>query len=93
MREQRAVRAQEGLLQRVLRLVRRADHVAAEAEQRPVVPVVEDLEGALVAAGGELGESGVREQAGSTQTHHPLKREKVGRLEGYNLDKGVARLR
>ena len=67
--------------------------MAAEAEQRAVVPVVEDLEGALVAAGGELGESGVREQAGSTQTHHPLKPEKVGRLEGYNLDKGVARLR
>ena len=49
---------------------RRADHVAAEAEQRPVMAVVEDLEGALVAAGGELGESGVREQAGST--HEPI---------------------
>jgi hypothetical protein len=67
--------------------------VAAEAEQRPVVPVVEDLERALVAAGGELGESGVREQAGSTQTHHPWKPRKVGRLKGSNLDKGVARLR
>jgi hypothetical protein len=58
-----------------------------------VVPVVKGLEGTLVAAGGELGESGVREQAGSTQTHHPWKPRKVGRLEGYNLDKGVARLR
>ena len=54
-------RAQEGLLEGVLALVLGAEHVPAEAEQRPVVAVVDDLEGALVAGGGELGETGVVE--------------------------------
>jgi hypothetical protein len=35
--------------------------VPAEGEQRPVVAVVDDLEGALVAGGGELGEASVVE--------------------------------
>ena len=59
--EQGAVGAQEGLLQRVLALVLGAEHVAAEAEQRPVVTVVDDLEGALVTGRGELRQAGVVE--------------------------------
>ena len=50
---QRAVGAQEGLLERVLAVLAVADHVAAEREQRRVVAVVERLEGALVAASHE----------------------------------------
>ena len=46
---QRPVGAQEGLLERVLAVLGVAQHVPAEREQRPVVPVVEDLEGGLVA--------------------------------------------
>ena len=44
------MRAQEGLLERVLAVLAVADHVAAEREQRRVVAVVEHLEGARVAA-------------------------------------------
>ena len=43
-RLQRAVRAHEGLLERVLAVLAVADHVAAEGEQRRVVAVVERLE-------------------------------------------------
>src|ERR687889_2456104 len=53
--------AQERLLERVLALVLGAEHVPAEGEQRAVVTVVDDLEGALVAGGGELGETCVVE--------------------------------
>jgi hypothetical protein len=55
------VGAQEGLLERVLTLVLGAEHVTAEGEQLPVMAVVDDLEGALVAGGGELGEASVVE--------------------------------
>ena len=48
---QRLVRAQEGLLQRLLAVLAVAEHVAAEREQRRVVAVVEGLEGRSVAAG------------------------------------------
>ena len=51
--------AQEALLERVLGLLARAEHVAAEAEQRAVVAVVEHLERALVTGRRELGEPGV----------------------------------
>jgi hypothetical protein len=44
------VRGDEHLLEGVLRLLVRAQHVAAEAEQRPVVAVVDRLERLLVAA-------------------------------------------
>ncbi len=52
-RDQRPVRAQEGLLEGVLGFLGGAEHVPAEAQQRTVVAVVEGLEGALVAARGE----------------------------------------
>ena len=55
--------AQEGLLQRVLALLVGAEHVAAEAEQRAVVAVVERLEGALVAGRRERGEACVVDPA------------------------------
>jgi hypothetical protein len=57
--------AQEGLLERVLALLLGAEHVAAESEQREVVPVVDDLEGALIAGRGQLGEAGVVEPSGT----------------------------
>ena len=63
--DQGAVRAQEGLLERVLALVLGAEHVAAEAEQLAVVAVVDDLEGALVARRGERGEPAVVEPSGA----------------------------
>jgi hypothetical protein len=43
------VRGDEGVLERVLGLLGGAEQVTAEREQRPVVPVVERLEGAIVA--------------------------------------------
>jgi hypothetical protein len=46
---QRAMGAQEGLLQRVLTVLTVAEHVATEGQQRCVMAVVEDLEGRLVA--------------------------------------------
>ena len=57
VRHQRAVGAQEGLLERVLGLFARAEQVAAEAEQRTVVAVVERLEGALVPGRRERGQA------------------------------------
>src|SRR3954447_19912546 len=53
--------AQEGLLERVLAFLARAQHVPAEAEQRRVVAVVELLERLLVAFRGERGEAIVGE--------------------------------
>ena len=47
---QRAVRAQERLLQRLLAVLAVAEHVAAEREQRGVVAVVEGFERGRVAA-------------------------------------------
>ena len=58
---QRPVGAQEGLLERVLAVFGRPEHVAAEGQQGPVVAVVEDLEGGLVAAGDAGGQAGVVE--------------------------------
>ena len=63
---QRAVRAQERLLERVLRLLNGPEHVTAEAEEHPVMAVVEDLERPLFPRSGELGEPGVGEEARST---------------------------
>ena len=57
--------AQERLLQRVLSLVLGAEHVPAEAEQRAVMAVVDDLEGALVARRGDRGEAAVVEPSGA----------------------------
>ena len=53
---QRAVSAQEGLLQRVLAVLVAAEHVAAERQQRRVVPVVERLERTGIALADERGE-------------------------------------
>ena len=61
--EQRPVRAQERLLERVLAVLAVADHVPAEREQRRVVAVVERLEGGDVAARHERGEALVGETA------------------------------
>ena len=55
-RDERAVRAHERLLQRVLAVLAVAEHVAAEREQRGVVTVVERLERGRVAVAGARGE-------------------------------------
>jgi hypothetical protein len=59
------VGAQEGLLQRVLALLLGAEHVSAEAQQRPVMAIVDGLEGALVARRRQLGEAAVVEPSGA----------------------------
>ena len=67
------MRAQEGLLQRVLGLLERAEHVAAEAQERAVVAVVEGLERALVTVRGKRREAIVPEprQAERGERVHP----------------------
>src|SRR6185436_4440842 len=60
---------EEGVLERVLGLLARAEHVPAEAEDRAVVAVEERLEGGLVAGAHERHETLVAreaEQAGRT---------------------------
>jgi hypothetical protein len=64
-RQQGPVGREHDVLERVLGVLERAEHVAAEAQQRPVVPVVDGLEGALVARRGELGEAAVVEPSGA----------------------------
>ena len=61
---QRAMRAQERLLERVLTVLAVADHVAAEREQRGVMAVVERLERALVAVA--RARRGARRRAGES---------------------------
>ena len=98
--DQRAVGAQEGLLERVLALVLGAEHVPAEAEQRPVMAVVDGLEGALVArsrrarrggrrrafrrGGGRAG-LGLRSQPSGHSPAHPRISAGVGHLSSVEV--------
>ena len=60
---ERAVRAQEGLLQHVFGILAVAQHVATEGQEGSPMAVVEPFEGSLVAAGCQRGEPPVVEDA------------------------------
>ena len=76
--------AQEGLLERVLAVLAIAHHVTAEGEQRRVMAVVDDREGAVVALVDEAGEPLVVElgKAGLGRNGHSHRQ-----LPGENLVK------
>ena len=68
---QGAIGGQEGVLQDVLGLLARAEHVLAEGEQPAVVGVVERLEGGVVPAANASEELGLRPAGGQPPAPEP----------------------